>query len=160
MTVDRPEMEEVSEQVLVITRVFAAPRELVFAAWTDPKHIAQWWGPHGFTVPHCELDLQPGGAMIIHMRAPDGSLTPMKGLFHEIVPPERLVFSSRAFEDQAGNPQLEVLNTVTFTDLGGHTRLTLEARVIKATPQVAEALAGMEQGWLQALDRLADLLLS
>jgi uncharacterized protein YndB with AHSA1/START domain len=98
--------------------------------------------------------------MLIHMRAPDGSLTPMNGLFHEIVPPERLVFSSRAFENQAGNPQLEVLNTVTFADLGGQTRLTLEARVIKATPEVAEALAGMQQGWLQALDRLADLLLS
>jgi len=157
---NKPEMQELSEQVLVITRLFDAPRELIFAAWTDPKHVAQWWGPRGFSIPHCELEVQPGGAMRIDMLGPDGRLYPMKGVFHEIVPPQRLVFMSKAFENEAGDPQLEVLHTITFTDVGDQTRLTLEARVVKATPKVAEALAGMEQGWVQALDRLAESLQS
>ena len=98
--------------------------------------------------------------MRIDMLGPDGRLYPMKGVFHEIVPPQRLVFMSKAFENEAGDPQLEVLHTITFTDVGDQTRLTLEARVVKATPKVAEALAGMEQGWVQALDRLAESLQS
>jgi uncharacterized protein YndB with AHSA1/START domain len=151
-------MEEISEQVLVITRVLAARRELVFQAWTNPKHVRRWWGPHGFTNPVCELDVKPGGAMRIDMLGPDGKVYPMRGVFHEIVPPERLVFTSMAVENGTGKPILEVLNTVTFTDLGSQTRLTLEARVVRATPEAAEALAGMETGWSQALERLEESL--
>src|SRR6266576_3421118 len=69
---------------LVLTRVFDAPRELVFKAWTDTKHMAQWWGPNGFTNPVCELDARAGGAIRIDMRAPDGAVYPMKGVFEEI----------------------------------------------------------------------------
>ncbi len=141
---------------LVITRVFDAPRELVFKVWTDPKHMAQWWGPKGFTNPVCELDARPGGAIRIDMRGPDGVTYPMGGVFHEIVEPERLVFTASAFQDEEGNPQLEVLNTVTFAELGGKTKLTLQAVVVKSAPAVAAALAGMEEGWRQSLDRLAE----
>jgi len=143
------------ERELVITRVFDAPRELVFKAWTDPKHVAQWWGPKGFTNPVCELDVRPGGAIRIDMRGPDGVVYPMKGVFHEIVEPERLVFTSSAFEDENGNPQLAVLNTVTFTEHNGKTKLTLHAVVVKSAPEVAAALDGMREGWSQSLDRLA-----
>lgn len=146
---------EAANQELVITRIFNARRELVFKAWTDPKHVAQWWGPKGFTSPVCEMDVRPGGAILIHMRGPDGIIQPMRGVFHEIVEPERLVFTTRAFEDADGKPQLEVLNTVTFAEVWGKTELTLQARVVRATPDVAEALAGMEEGWKQTLDRLA-----
>lgn len=145
-----------TERELVITRIFDAPRELVFKAWTDPKHVAQWWGPKDFTNPVCELDVRPGGALLIHMRGPDGVVYPMKGVFHEIAEPERLVFTSSAFEDEAGNPQLEVLNTVTFVEQGGKTKLTLRAVVVRSTPEVAAALAGMEEGWNQSLDKLAE----
>lgn len=142
---------------VVITRIVDAPRELVWKAWTDPAHVAQWWGPHEFTAPLCELDLRPGGAILIHMRGPKGSpfdmIMPMKGMFHEIVAPERLVFTSSAFHDEAGKPQLEVLNTVTFEDYNGKTRLTLHAVVVKSTPAVAGAIAGMEQGWAQSLEK-------
>lgn len=141
---------------LIITRIFDAPRELVFKAWTDPRHVAQWWGPAGFINPVCELDLRPGGAIRIHMQGPDGVLYPSQGVFHEIVEPERLVFTSRAFEDEAGHPQLEVLNTVTFAEHDGKTKLTLQAVVVKATPEMARSLAGMEEGWNQSLDRLAE----
>ena len=147
---------EPSERVLVITRVFDAPRELVFKAWTDPKHVAHWWGPNGFTNPVCELDVRPGGAILIHMRGPDGVVYPMKSVFHEIVEPERLVFTTSSFEDEDGNPQLEVLNTVTFAEHNGKTKLTLQARVMKSTPEVAVPLAGMEEGWSESLERLGE----
>jgi uncharacterized protein YndB with AHSA1/START domain len=158
MAVDNPEMQDVSVQVLVITRIFAAPRELVFQAWTDAEHVARWWGPHGFTNPLCELDARPGGEMRIDMRAPDGTLYPMRGVFHEIKFPERLVFTSRALESETGSAMLEVLTTITFSELGDQTRLILEARVIRATSQAAQALAGMESGWEQALERLSETL--
>ncbi len=139
---------------LVLTCLFNAPRELVFKVWTDPKHVAQWWGPRGFTNPLCELDLRPGGAILIHMRSPDGIVYPMTGVFQEVVPPERLVFTSAAL-DSDGNPMFEVLTTVTFAEEGGKTKQILRARVIKKTAQAAPYLAGMEQGWTQSLERLA-----
>jgi uncharacterized protein YndB with AHSA1/START domain len=142
------------EHELVLTRVFNAPRELVFKVWTDPKHVAQWWGSWGFTNPVCELNLRPGGAILIHMRGPDGTVYPMTGVFQEVVPPERLVFTSGAL-DAAGNAMFEVLTTVTFAEEGGKTKQILRARVIKRTAQAAPYLAGMEQGWTQSLERLA-----
>ena len=145
-------------QELVITRIFDAPRELVFRAWTEPQHLARWWGPKDFTNPVCELDLRPGGAILIHMRSPDGTLYPNKGVFQEIVEPERLVMSSTAIEDAQGQPQLQVLQTVTFEEYNGKTKLTLKAVVTKAGPAATNALAGMEEGWNQSLDRLAESL--
>jgi uncharacterized protein YndB with AHSA1/START domain len=139
---------------LTLTRVFAAPRELVFRAWTDPGHVARWWGPMGFTNPVCDWDARPGGAIRVHMRGPDGVVYPMAGVFHEVVPPERLVFTSTAMEDAEGNPQLEVLNTVTFAEQDGKTTLTVHAVVVKAGPAAAGALGGMEEGWNQSLDKL------
>ena len=143
---------------LVITRTFDAPRELVFKAWTDPTHVAQWWGPKYFTNPVCELDLRPGGAIRIDMRGPDGVIYPMKGVFRDIVESERIVMTTTAFEDEEGNPQLEVLTTVTFVEHEGKTKLTLHAVVVKAAPGVEGALEGMDEGWNQSLDRLAELL--
>ena len=79
------------ERELVITRVYDAPRELVFRAWTDPKHMARWWGPKHFTNRVEQMDVRPGGAWRIVMCAPDGSEYPAQGVYREIVPPERLV---------------------------------------------------------------------
>jgi uncharacterized protein YndB with AHSA1/START domain/pimeloyl-ACP methyl ester carboxylesterase len=137
-----------------ITRIFNAPRELVFDVWTKPHHVAQWWGPHGFSAPVCELDVRPGGAMLIHMQGPDGTIYPGKGVFEEVVPPERLVFTDSAFDDETGTPQLIVRNIVTFEEYDGKTRMNFQAIVIKSTPEVEEALAGMEQGWQESFDRL------
>ncbi len=141
---------------LVLSRVFDAPRDLVFKVWTDPKHVAQWWGPNGFTNPVCELDVRPGGAIRIDMRGPDGVIYPMKGVFHEIVEPERLVFTSSALEDEEGHPQLVALTTVTFAEVNGKTKLTVQVVVVTSGPAAAGALAGMEQGWTEMLDRLAE----
>ncbi len=110
---------------LVLERVFDAPRSLVFEAWTSPEHMARWWEPKGYTNPICELDARPGGAILIHMTGPDGRVIINKGIFKEIVEPERLVFTTYAFEDEAGNPRLEILNTVIFAEQEGKTRLRL-----------------------------------
>jgi uncharacterized protein YndB with AHSA1/START domain len=146
-----------ADRALVITRVFDAPRSLVFKAWTDPKDVAQWWGPYGFTNPVCELDARPGGAIRIHMRGPDGTLYPMTGVYREIVEPERLVFTSAALDGE-GRPLFEVLNTVTFAEQGGETTLSTQARVVKSTAEAAPYLQGMEAGWTQTLERLAGYL--
>src|SRR5690349_8008540 len=90
-----------TERTVVITRIFDAPRELVFEAWINPMHLAAWFGPKGFTNPVCEVDLRIGGKLRIVMRAPDGTQHPMIGIFREIVRPERLVFTNIA-TDVAG----------------------------------------------------------
>jgi uncharacterized protein YndB with AHSA1/START domain len=148
---------ETSQQVFNLTRVFDAPRELVFKAWIEPKHLQEWWGPDCFTNPVCEIDPRPGGAIRIDMRAPDGTVYPMTGVFREVVEPERLVFTSYALGAD-GQPMFEVLNTLTFAEQGGKTALTLEARVTGTTAAAAPYLAGMDAGWKQSLDRLGGLL--
>ncbi len=146
-----------AERELTITRVFAAPRALVFRAWTEPEHLAQWWGPKGFTNPVCEFDARVGGALRIHMRAPDGTIYPMKGEIRELVPPERLVFTNFAI-DTAGNHLLEGLTTVTFAEHDGKTTMTLHTRAAAVVEYAAAYLQGMEAGWTQSIDKLQDLL--
>lgn len=142
-----------AKRELTITRIFDAPRSLVFKMWTDPKHVAQWWGPKGFTNPVCELDVRPGGALRIVMRGPDGVDYPMTGVFREIVEPERLVFTNVAV-DKEGNPLLEGLTTVTFAEHGGKTKLTLQTHAVALVAHAARMLEGMEAGWTQSLERL------
>ncbi len=144
---------------LTLTRVFDAPRELVWRAWTDPRHFAKWWGPKGFTAPECRLDVRPGGKIEAVMSGPPPfEHHPMGGEFVEVKSPERLVFITRAFPDESGNWALEGTNTVTFEDVGGKTRLTLHAVITKAGAAQAPAISGMETGWSQSLDKLAALL--
>jgi len=151
------ETKPLAEREVTITRVLHAPRALVFAAWTEPKHLAQWWGPKGFTNPVCEIDVRIGGALRIHMRGPDGSIYPMKGEFREILPPERLAFTNIAL-DEAGTAILEGFTTVTFADDGGKTRLTLHTRARAVVDKAAAYLQGMEMGWTMSIDKLEALL--
>jgi uncharacterized protein YndB with AHSA1/START domain len=143
---------------LHITRIFDAPRQTVFKMWTDPKHVAQWWGPKYFTNPVCEIDPRPGGAILIHMQGPDGAVYPMAGEFNEIVEPERIVMTARAFEGSPDNAFLEDVTTITFAEHDGKTLMTVDIVVTKATPEAEGALDGMEQGWNEQLDKLADYL--
>jgi uncharacterized protein YndB with AHSA1/START domain len=145
-----------AERTVTLTRVIDAPRELVFRLWTEPKHMAAWWGPRGFDNPVCELDVRAGGAIRIHMRGPDGMVYPMTGTFREIMPPRRLVFEAVA-EDQAGNALLRSLTVVTFAEEGGKTKLTVHADAIGLSPLAPQMLAGMEAGWTQSLEKLAEL---
>lgn len=144
-----------ADHEVVITRVLDAPRELVWKAWTDPKHLARWWGPKGFTNPVCDWDAKPGRAIHVVMRGPDGTDYPMGGAFREIVEPERLVFTSGAL-DEKGKPLFELLHTVTFVERGGKTTLTVRTHVISSTDKAARYLSGFEAGMTQSLERLAD----
>ena len=148
---------KLAEREITITRVFDAPRVLVFKAWTDARELAQWCGPKGFTNPVCELDVRVGGAIRIHMRSPDGNIYPMKGEFREIVPPERLVFTNIAV-DAAGNPIIEGLTTVTFAEKGGKTTMTLHTRGRAVVDYAVGYLKGMEAGWTGSIDKLEMLL--
>jgi uncharacterized protein YndB with AHSA1/START domain len=149
-------MENQNIKEVTLTRVLKAPRAVVFKAWTDPKELAKWWGPNGFSCPVCEIDPKPGGAIRINMDAPQMGFPNhwMTGTYHEVVFPERIVFTSKAFEDEHGNAKLEAYNTITFEEHDGKTTLTIHAVVRKATPDMAPALAGMDMGWSQSLDKL------
>src|SRR6266581_3309178 len=142
-----------TDRELTLTRVLDAPRELVFRMWTDPQHVAKWWGPMGFTNPVCEMDVRPGGALRIAMRAPDGTDYPMIGTYREVVAPERLVFTNSAVDGE-GNPLLDGVTVVTFAERGGKTELTVQTHAIALVPSAAPMLEGMDAGWRQTLDRL------
>ncbi|MFC3106967.1 SRPBCC domain-containing protein [Undibacterium arcticum] len=153
----------------VISRLLDAPRTLVFQAWTDPTQMARWFGPHNFTNPVCEIDLRVGGAHRIVMRSPDGVDYPIKGVYREIVAPERLVMTldcsehpdawhdmvkpNRARDER--NPAGEMLSTVTFEDVDGKTKLTIRTRFESATIRDAMLKMGMTEGWTESLERLA-----
>ena len=164
LTGESIQVAEPMEREIEITRIFDAPRELVFKAWTEPEPMMQWWGPRVFTNHSCVLDVRPGGARQIVMRAPDGTDWPCRGVYSEVVRPERLVFANNAF-DQNDKPLLEGYpivgytiigyTTVTFEDVGGKTKLTLKTRAMGLVEFAPMMLRGMEPGWNQSLDRLA-----
>jgi len=159
MTTKRENPSKKSEaKVLVIRRVIDAPRDAVWKAWTDRNQMKQWWGPDGFTTPVCEMNVRPGGAIRIDMRGPDGTVYPMTGNFNEIAEPQRLVFTSKAYENEEGDAEFEVRNTVEFAEHNGKTELELRAVVVKSTVKMKEALDGMKEGWSQSFVRLAELL--
>jgi uncharacterized protein YndB with AHSA1/START domain len=139
------------ERELVITRIFDAPRRLVFKMWTEPEHLVRWWGPSGFTTISGRMDVRTGGVWSRSMRAPDGRVIRKHGVYREIVMPERLVFTY-VTDDPVGNPGPETLVTVTFTDLGGKTRLTLHQGGFESV-LAGEAHHG---GWTSCLERLAE----
>jgi len=143
-----------SDREVVVTRVVDAPRRLVFEAWTDPKHIPNWLlGPEGWTMPVCELDLRPGGAWRYVWRKSDGSEMTMGGLVREVTPPERLVTTERW-----GPEWPETVNTLTLTESGGRTTITLTITYPSKAARDAALETGMKGGMDQSfarLDRLA-----
>src|ERR1700734_4000847 len=120
-----------SDREIVLTRVFHAPRRLVFQAWTQPEHLMQWFGPRSCPLLSCELDLRVGGAWRFILRGPDGRDMGMGGVYQEIKPYERLV-STESFDDYPG----ESLNTMTFSERAGKTTLT--TRVLYASQEVRD----------------------
>ena len=139
-----------AERELVITRVFDAPPRLVFKAWTEPERLMRWWGPQGFTMPACEMDVRPGGAFRFRMRGPDGTDHRLQGVYREIVEPERLV-CTWTWVDAEGKPGHETLLTVHFAEQGGKTKLTLHQAIFESVT----ARDGHQDGWTSSLDRLA-----
>jgi uncharacterized protein YndB with AHSA1/START domain len=138
------------------TRLFDAPRELVWQAWTDPKHVANWWGPNGFTNTVHEMDVRPGGIWRMTMHGPDGTDYPNRMDFIEVVPPSRLVYNHG--DDGAGT-QESFHVTITFDDQDGKTRITMVS--LFSTREERDRIArefGAEEGAEQHLNRLAEYL--
>ncbi len=142
---------DTTDRELVITRVIDAPRPLVFKAWTEPEQVARWWGPQGFVTTFCEMDIRPGGKFRFCMRSPSGSDHWKRGVYREIVAPERIVFTF-AWQDATGNPGHELLTTVTFAEQGRKTRLTLH----QALFETVEGCDDHRRGWTSCLERFAD----
>ena len=142
-----------AERELVITRVFDAPPRLVFKAWTEPERLIRWWGPQGFTMPACEMDVRPGGAFRFRMRGPDGTDHRLQGVYREIVEPERLV-CTWTWVDAEGKPGHETLLTVHLAEQGGKTKLTLHQAIFESVT----ARDGHQDGWTSSLDRLDEYL--
>jgi uncharacterized protein YndB with AHSA1/START domain len=145
------------EREITIARIFDAPPELVFHAWTEPAHLARWFGPRCFTNPVCEVDFRVGGKWRIVMRGPDGTDYPCGGVYREIEPARRLVFTNIA-TDGEGKPVLDGLTTVIFEPHGAQTKLTVHMRATGLVPYAPQMLAGMHAGWSQSLDKLGELL--
>jgi uncharacterized protein YndB with AHSA1/START domain len=142
-----------SERTVAITRLFDAPRERVFAAWTQAKHLAGWFGPKGFSVPACEVDARPGGAFRLCVRSPEGKDYWVRGEYREVLAPERLVIACTA-DDENGVPRLEERIEVNFTEQRGRTEVRLLATARGASPEAAPMLEGMPAVWAQTFTRL------
>lgn len=153
MPVNVASLARTADHALTITRVFDAPRALVFRAWTDPAFAARWWGPRGFTVVECRIDTRLGGAYRTVMHSPEGTEHRQRGVCREITPPERIVFTF-AWEDDEGRLGPETIVTVTLAEQDGKTRLTLH----HAGFETATARDAHQDGWSSALDCLAEAL--
>jgi uncharacterized protein YndB with AHSA1/START domain len=151
----RNSIDLTSDPVAIIgVREFDAPRELVFSAWTDPKHLAQWWGPNGFTTTTTSFDMRPRGVWRFVMHGPDGRDYQNRITFDEIVKPERIVYHHGGGDDVE---PVQFRTAVTFEDLGGRTRLTMRG----VFPSAAERDRvikeyGADKGLVQTLARLAE----
>jgi uncharacterized protein YndB with AHSA1/START domain len=153
MSASNHTISEPAERVLVIERVFDAPRHLVFKAWTEPERLMRWWGPRGFTMTYCKMDLRPGGAYRFEMRSVEGVEHRSQGNFREIVAPERLVLEGAWIDDQ-GKAGHETVVTLTFADLGEKTRLTLHQALFESV----EARDSHNGGWSSSMECLAEYL--
>ena len=152
----------------VISRVFDAPRESIWQAWTEVERLKRWWGPKGFVVTHCKLDLRPGGIMHYCLRMPDGKEMWGKFVYREIVKPERLVWVN-SFSDEDGGTTVhpmnanwprELLTTVTFEVQGGGTKLTVRWIPIDGSSELErktfdEGRDSMKMGWTGTMDQFA-----
>jgi uncharacterized protein YndB with AHSA1/START domain len=144
-----------TDREIVLTRVFDAPRSLVFDAFSRPELLKRWFGPRGWSLVVCDVDFRVGGGFRFVLRGPDGTEMGMRGVYREIVPPERSVHME-SFDDYPGESQV----TAVLTEQGGKTTLT--ATVLYPSPEVRDIVlkTGMEHGAAESYDKLAELLAS
>jgi uncharacterized protein YndB with AHSA1/START domain len=142
-----------TDREIVLTRVFDAPRRLVFDAFSKPELLKRWFGPRGWSLTVCEVDLRVGGSWRFVLRGPDGKEMGMRGVYREVVPPERSVHTE-SFDDYPG----ESVVTAVFTEQAGKTLLT--ATVLYSSKEIRDAVvqSGMEHGAAESYDKLAELL--
>ena len=158
MTTNALELTAPTDREIVMTRTFDAPRELVFEAWTRPDLVKRWlYGPEEWKLAVCDIDLKVGGALRFVWRHTDGRTMGMSGVYREIAPPERLVFTELFDEDWTGG---ETVVTMVFTERAGKTTMTQTVLYSSRAARDAVLKSGMERGMVQSYDRLAELLAS
>lgn len=148
------------EREFVMERIFDAPRELLFKAFTEPEHVARWWAPVSYTIPVCKIDLRPGGVWHYCMRSPEGEEHWVKSIYREIIQPERIVYTC-TFADKDANPVEDIpeqLGTVTFTEYKGKTKLTIRIQLASADDLKTTLDMGMIEGLTETFNNLANLL--
>ncbi len=145
--------QEIEERTLVLSRVFDAPRALVFKVWTQPEHLARWWGPRGFTLLSYKADVRVGGSYRFGTRSPEGTEHWAHGIYREVTPPERLVLT-HAWEHSDGKPKHETIMTLTFAEQGEKTKLTLKQTLFESVTS-RDLHRG---GWSSTLDMLGEYL--
>lgn len=151
---DRMTLITPSDREIILTRVFDAPRRLVFEAWTQPEHVKQWYGCHIMTLLVCEIELRVGGAYRYVMRGPDGVEHTMKGVYREIVPPARLVYTEGYVTE--GFASDDAIVTVLFAEHDGMTTMTSTILHQSRENRDRHLNTGMESGAAETLDRLAE----
>ena len=144
-----------SDREVVLTRAFDAPRELVFEAWTNPEHVRHWWGLRGSTMVLCEADVRPGGSWRYVTTAQDGAEVPFTGVYQDVAPPDRLVYTEM-YDVEPFNSGDPAVNTVTFTPEEGGTLVTVTT--VYPSKEVRDFVlsTGMEAGAAESYDRLAE----
>jgi uncharacterized protein YndB with AHSA1/START domain len=152
--------QQPTEAGIVIRRTLDAPRQLVFQMFTEPRHLAQFWGPKVTHVSVCKVDARVGGAFRVDMQGQGGEVYSCTGIYREIQPPERIVYAATTADDNPCGgglpPRSEV--TITFADDGGKTRIIIHAKMPTVAARDAAISGGFNEGWMDSLDRLAELL--
>src|SRR5262245_40723879 len=140
-----------SDREIIMTRAVDAPRQLVFKAWTNPEHLPKWFGRRGWTLPVCQIDLRQGGAWHFALRGPGGESMGMRGVYQEITPPERLVYTE-SFDGYPG----ETLNTLILSEEHGKTTITCSVLYPSKEARDAVLKSRMQEGVSETFDRLAE----
>lgn len=157
---------ENNKKGVTFSRVFSAPLARVWKAWTDPAEVVKWWGPKGVTIPECEIDLRVGGRIYIVMEAGEamgpykGTRWPMEGTFTAVKPKTNLSYSSKAWtEGQEKTTEINQVAELTLSETGGQTKMELKVMILSVGPDAQMAIQGMEMGFNQQFDKLAEYLM-
>lgn len=151
-------MSDTSQHELVLERTINAPPEKLFRCWTDPELMKQWFVPKPWTIASVETELRPGGKSCVTMRSPDGKEFPNRGIYLEVVPNKKLVFTDAYTSAWVPSEKPFMTAIVTFEDLGaGKTKYTARARHWTAADKEAHEKMGFHQGWGACADQLAEL---
>lgn len=152
---------EIKDREIVFTRMFDAPRQLVWDAFTKKEHLLAWWGPHTFTNKNCSVELKQNGKMLITMVGPDGGEYPCEFIFNEIVPIEKFVWTDIVHEGEfwgPGGPPPSSVITMLFEEIGSKTKMTSISRFETNEGRDKILAMGAAEGWAQSFERLDDLL--
>jgi uncharacterized protein YndB with AHSA1/START domain len=161
MTNETQSTAPANEPILLLERVFDAPRDLVWQAWTDPEQLGKWFFPHAFKATRVELDVRPGGKSVVDMQGPDGTVYPNRGRYIDVDPPNKLSYTDDVDPAETAwgnNPPPSNVQTITFEDLDGKTKLSVHIQLTSVQDRDAMVEMGAVAGWSESFEKLDALL--